>query len=205
MQQSKRFILVSLFAGITISALGNNLVTLIDQFSESGTWASLAYSAALLVFLVKYFVDDLTEENTKQNGKTTRGELILLVLAWISFLLAALSLKNMLISGFLWLVGLIFVTIFMRKKIPLEERKISKCSCPVSDYITQNIILMLFLLILLLPNLCILLSSQSRAWINSLNILCNISWQQAWSLVFLLITILFLFCSAAGNNTTGDS
>jgi len=205
MQQSKRFILTSLFAGITISVLANNLVSLITQFTESGYWTSFAYSAALLVFLVKYFVDDLTEEEAKRNGRTTRGNLILLVLAWIFFLLAALLLKNILISGFFWLVGLIFATIFICKRAPIENKEICKCSCSAREYLIQNIILVLFLFILLLPDLCSLLSSLYHARINFLNILCKISWQQAWSLALFLITIIFLCCTAAGNNTKGDN
>jgi len=134
---SKRFIIVSIFVGLTISALCNSIFNIIYSYDSSKTLDStiLLYWASLMMFVIKYFVDDIIDD--KDDVETdTQKNLAMIVVAWTSFLLAAFFLKNMFASSILWTLGLIVVTILLNR-----DKKHKK----LKYYAWQNIILIVIL------------------------------------------------------------
>ena len=187
MNQSKRFILVSLFAGLTLSALGANLVALVDKLPEPEILAVLIYPISFLLFIIKYFADDLVEEGKNEIEKSTSSSLYLLILTWISFFFTALFVSYVIISAILWVIGLICVSIF------INYYK-NKNLFALNRYLFENFIIIILLIIFL----CIEFIALSPYFeiidiITTKEITCYIS------KIPLLILVLFFLIRLIGN------
>lgn len=163
---SKRFIVVSFFAAIAISSLCeeiSDVLKSLDTFSNIFTndnWKVLCYSFSFLIFMIKYYLDDIAEDRvmtteriigsitkTKHTSKRITGHitrrikrdnkcnLALLVIAWIFFIFSSFLTSEIKDSLLFWLVGLIVITISML--LSLCDNKFTHCfkdSSPISCF-----------------------------------------------------------------------
>lgn len=149
MTSSKRFTVVNFFAAIALSTLCNSvfsiIVSIIDSSSDDPSrrldFIALFYSASLAMFMIKYFVDDVIDDRHDNTKWATRSSLAPMVTAWTWFILAALLVKNIRFSAFLWALGLVFITDFLCK----NRRCVGHYA---SIYICQNTCLFFVLIIL---------------------------------------------------------
>lgn len=150
MTSSKRFTVVNFFAAIALSTLCNSvfsiIVSIIDSSSGGSSWQpdfiiALLYSASFAMFMIKYFVDDVIDDRHDNTERTTRSSLAPMVTAWTWFILAALLVKNILLSALFWVLGLVFITDFLCK----NRRCVGHYA---SIYICQNTCLLFVLIIL---------------------------------------------------------
>jgi hypothetical protein len=142
MTPSKRFVIASFFAAITISVLCNSIFSILDKGGGSSfsllDLYLLLYSISFLMFLIKYFVDDVVDDRHDENERITRNSLATLVIGWTLFLLSALFAKNIFTSSVLWLAGLLAITRFLYRNKKLVEHH-------ATLYLRQNFILMVVL------------------------------------------------------------
>ena len=165
MTSSKRFTAASFFAAIALSTLCNSvfsiIVSIIDSSSDDpsrqlDSIIALFYSASLAMFMIKYFVDDVIDDHHDNTKQTTRSSLAPMVTAWTWFILAALLVKDILLSALFWALGLVLITDFLCKNRRLVGHH-------ASIYICQNTCLFFVLIILAasewiriaLPSLCL--------------------------------------------------
>ena len=140
METSKKFVVVSFFAAITLSALCNSIFNIFAQVStsqESYYLFALFYPVSLLMFLIKYFIDDVVVDFQDDSERITRSSLTFLVIAWTLFLLSALSSMNTFTSSIFWIIGLIAVTVFLLK----NRKPVGHAKC----YLIENLVLILVL------------------------------------------------------------
>ena len=154
MGSSKRFVVASFFAAITISVLCNSIYGVIVDCLQSGLQIAailkLAYSFSLMLFLIKYFIDDVVDDEIKEFEKTTRRSLASLIIGWTLLLLSSLFAQDISASAAFWTVGMIFITRFLynnRHLIPHHAWL----------YLTQNIVLLLLLALIAIsyPNVIV--------------------------------------------------
>ena len=148
MSQSKRFIIVSFFVTLTLSALCQSSYAVIKAFAEHLTllWGlRIMYVIGLACFLIKYFIDDVVDDNGGKGETISRRSLSALIIGWMFFLFAALSAENLHVSSFFWLIGIVVITWFMihnKASIP------AKCFW---RYLGANLLLGVVLLGLTMP------------------------------------------------------
>lgn len=145
---SKRFVIVSFFVTLSLSALCQSSYDILKSFFghvsvERGL--NLLYAVGLGCFIVKYFIDDVVDDNAGQGETISRRSLASLIVAWMFFLFATLSAGSLSVSALFWLVGVVVVSLFLvknRSTIP------PKC---FRRYLLENVALGVVLLVLALP------------------------------------------------------
>lgn len=135
MTPSKRFVIASFFAAITISVLCNNIFNLLDRTFDL---YSLLYSTSFLMFLIKYFVDDVVDDRHDETERITRNSLAMLVVGWTFFLLSSLFANDLFASAVLWFIGLFAISIFLHRNRKAVEHH-------ATLYLLQNIALLVVL------------------------------------------------------------
>lgn len=145
---SKRFVIVSFFVTLSLSALCQSsydiLKSVFGHLSARGG-LNLLYAVGLGCFIVKYFIDDVVDDNAGLGETISRRSLASLIVAWMFFLFSALSAATLSVSALFWLVGVGVVSLFLvknRSTIP------PKC---FRRYLFENIALCVVLLILASP------------------------------------------------------
>lgn len=124
---------------------------------------NLLYAVGLGCFIVKYFIDDVVDDNAGLGEKISRRSLASLIVAWMFFLFATLSAGSLSVSALFWLVGVVVVSLFLvknRSTIP------PKC---FRRYLLENAALGLVLLILSLP---LLVPGMGRTAIQGVGVGC---------------------------------
>jgi hypothetical protein len=146
-QPTKRFVVVSFLAAIALSTLCNSIFGIIESYSDNilsrplDFVNALLYPASLMIFMIKYFVDDVIDERNDKE-EPTRSNLALIVLGWIFFLLTAISATHTHESSILWAIGLIVVTTFLNMNIKVIGSN-------AKLYMFQNLLLLALLITLI--------------------------------------------------------
>lgn len=122
---SASFVAVSFFAAITISVLCGNIYKLVEGVDLCKIFSAIIncnfesintiYAISLLIFLIKYFLDDIIGDINRNDNITSPFKLVVLGLGWTFFMLAAtfVSEKGVVLSALFWLIGLVFITIVL--------------------------------------------------------------------------------------------
>jgi len=141
--QSKRFVIVSFFATLTLSAVCQGIFGVISTASCSG-WTTLLvlnaiYAVAYASFLIKYYIDDVIDDNGGISECVSRFSLARLIIAWMFFLIAALFVCELKASLLSWLIGTVIVTWFLiaNSDGDIERRMFYR-------YLFENIIILFF-------------------------------------------------------------
>ena len=148
MAQSKRFVIVSFFVTLSLSALCQSSYDVITIFMEQKTLAAgmgILYAIGLACFLIKYFIDDVVDDNGGKAEVISRRSLASLIVGWMLFLFAAISAGTIYVSASFWLVGIGVITWFL-----LRNRSTIPRNC-FRRYFGENLFLGCILLGLSLP------------------------------------------------------
>jgi hypothetical protein len=145
---SKRFVIVSFFVTLSLSALCQSSYDILKAVFGHVTAAgalNLLYAVSLGCFIVKYFIDDVVDDNAGLRERISRRSLASLIVAWMFFLFATLSAGSLSVSALFWLVGVVVVSLFLLKN---QSTIPPKC---FRRYLLENAALGLVLLVLSLP------------------------------------------------------
>jgi len=148
MSQSKRFVIVSFFVTLSLSALCQGSYDIIKEFcSNCGLLRGLkmSYAVGLACFLIKYFIDDVVDDNAGQGERISRRSLATLIIGWMLFLFSALSVSVIAVSAAFWFVGVAIITWFM-----VKNRRTISPNC-FRRYLRENVFLCFALFGLALP------------------------------------------------------
>lgn len=143
MSQSKRFVIVSFFVTLALSALCQSAYGVISAFAEEMTLNNgmkVLYAIGLACFLIKYFIDDVVDDNGGTSEVISRRSLASLIIGWMLFLFAAISAGTISVSAIFWFIGILVITLFMVR---------NKSTIPVKcfwRYLGENIFLGMVLL-----------------------------------------------------------
>lgn len=124
MSQSKRFVIVSFFVTLALSALCQSAYGVITTFAKEMTLDNgmkVLYAIGLACFLIKYFIDDVVDDNGGKSEIISRRSLAALIIGWMLFLFAAISAGTVSVSSIFWFIGILVITLFMvrnRSTIP---------------------------------------------------------------------------------------
>ena len=177
---SASFVAVSFFAAITISVLCGNIYKLLEGvdlckiFSASINCnfesINTIYAISLLIFLIKYFLDDIIGDINRNDNITSPIKLVNLGLGWTFFLLAATFVSNESIdcSAMFWLLGVIMISIVLicdffnifnqQPELPKKQSKVKERLflndnlLAVSCFLIQNIFIIVLLFMLTILN-----------------------------------------------------
>ena len=145
---SKRFVIVSFFVTLSLSALCQSSYDILKAVFGHVTAAgalNLLYAVSLGCFIVKYFIDDVVDDNAGLGERISRRSLASLIVAWMFFLFATLSAGSLSVSALFWLIGVVVVSLFLLKN---QSTIPPKC---FRRYLLENAALGLVLLVLSLP------------------------------------------------------
>lgn len=184
MTENKRLTIVSFFAAITLSGLCNGFFSLFEQSICSDLkWYPVLYMISFLIFLIKYYLDDIFSNKDLPDARA-KSEIALLVVGWTFFLFAAISAKDVFLSSLGWLAGIIVLNIFLYKNKVNENN--------FCIYLIQNGVLIFLLIPVALFHL-----SESRI-VNQLSPcnLCQCDSGKCCTLICLLIfNVIIFMCS----------